>query len=94
MFATAGWPGWCWAVTQSIPAITPDDAAAAGAVEDLHRHQLDALGHAVGGAADRAGHVRAVTVAVAVVAVAEVLVPQAARPPKALWVVRMPVSMM
>ena len=93
MFATAGAGG----VVAGDPVDAGDDArerAAAGAVEHLDGDELDALGHAVGAAADRAGHVRAVPVAVGVVAVDGGVVPQTARPPKSVWVVRMPVSMM
>jgi hypothetical protein len=62
MFATAGFTA-C-AVTQSMPAMMSAYEPLPLAVEHPHRDQLDVLGHAVGGAADRAGDVRAVALAV------------------------------
>ena len=70
MFATAGAPAAWSPVTQSMPRDDAGVGAGAGAVEHLDRDQGDALGHAVGGAADGAGDVGAVAVAVGVVAIA------------------------
>ena len=66
MFATAGFT-WL-AVTQLMPAMTPDVDPGPAAVQDAHREDADRLGHAARRAADRARDVRAVAVAVAAVA--------------------------
>ena len=78
-----------------MPAMTPDVAAAAAAVEHAHRDERHVLRDAVRRSADGAGDVRAVTVAVVRrIAVDEVGTPRVARPPNSLCVGRMPVSMM
>ena len=64
MFATAGWPAWWLPVTQSMPAMTPESVPLPWQFEHPDGDQADALGHAVGRAADRAGDVGAVAVAV------------------------------
>ena len=81
MLATAGWPAWWFAVTQSTPAMTPDVRAAAAAVEHPDGNQADALRDAVRRAADGAGDVRAVPVAVGRVAAGRDGVGADPRPP-------------
>ena len=63
MFATAGVPRGC-AVTQSMPAITPEVVPEPLQLSTRTRDERHALGDAVGRAADRARDVRAVAVAV------------------------------
>ena len=83
-------------VTQSTPLMTPE-VVPLPAQFSTFTATSHALGNAVGSAADWAGHVRAVPIAVGVQPSPVVLVPNLARPPKSaksVWVVRMPVSMM
>ena len=64
MFATAGWPAAWFVVTQLMPAMTPDVAPLPEQSSTRTATRRDALGDAVRRAADRAGDVRAVAVAV------------------------------
>ena len=63
MLATAG-PGLMVTRHPVDPVDHTRSGAGAVAIQHAHGHQADPLGHTVGGAADRARHVRAVPVAV------------------------------
>ena len=83
----------CWPAAQSMPAMTPDQVPEPAAVQHPDGDEVDLPGDAVGRAADRAGDVRAVAVAVARDASSSTeSQPVDARPPNCWWLMRMPVS--
>jgi hypothetical protein len=94
MFATAGWPAWWLAVTQSTPASTPENEPLPAQLSTLTATSLTPLATPYWEPPTVPATCVPWPLQSVLVPSPVVLVPHVARPPKSWWEVRMPVSMM
>ena len=94
MFATAGCPGWWCDVTQSMPAITPEKLPLPAQLSTLTAISLTPLATPYWEPPTVPATCVPCPLQSVLLPSPVVFVPQLARPPKSLWEVRMPVSMM